>query len=203
MAPASVAESCTAFATIVDSTVSRSSVEFTAWLTSPRCPKFRHRSAKVFRASPWLVQQTRVLNGDHGLTGKRCECRSLLFGERASGNTDHAKRTNGRLVAYHGDDGHGPIAAGHEAPCDRKFRWRVFGVRDVDDLTVENGGTVHVFACQSERKPAPPRLGSRRICESDSLDLISVGKRDADRRTRKELQAALDDGIEHRLRVRK
>src|SRR5215467_11135980 len=35
MAPASVPESWTALATIVDSTVWRSSVEFTAWLTSP------------------------------------------------------------------------------------------------------------------------------------------------------------------------
>ena len=64
---------------------------------------------------------------------------------------------------------------------------------------------MHVLAGKRIREPAPPRLGSRRIQlrESDSLDLISVGKRDADRRIRKQLRTTLNDGIERRLRVRK
>ena len=47
MAPASVAESCTALATIVDSTVSRSSVELTAWLTSPSACSSRYRAREL------------------------------------------------------------------------------------------------------------------------------------------------------------
>ena len=64
---------------------------------------------------------------------------------------------------------------------------------------------MHVLAGKRIREPAPPRLGSGRIRlrESDSLDLISVGKRDADRRIRKQLRTTLNYGIKRRLRVRK
>src|SRR2546430_10258175 len=82
MAPASVLESCVALATMVVSTVSRSSVEFTAWLISPSaCSSPIDWLSSRVRAC--TSSNSRVLDRDHRLVGERRDQLDLLFGEGA------------------------------------------------------------------------------------------------------------------------
>src|SRR5262249_53217777 len=80
MAPASVPESCTALATMVESTVSRSSVEFTAWDTSPSARNsLTERPSSSVRV-PQFGQQPCILNRDDCLVGEGRHQLDLLFG---------------------------------------------------------------------------------------------------------------------------
>jgi hypothetical protein len=68
--PASVLESWVALATMVVRTVSRSSVELTAWLTSPSAPQLLDRLRELARARLHLVEEPHVLDRDHRLVGE-------------------------------------------------------------------------------------------------------------------------------------
>ena len=55
---------------MVESTFSRSSVEFTACETSPSARNSADRAAKFVRALAQLGEQPRILDGDDGLGGE-------------------------------------------------------------------------------------------------------------------------------------
>ena len=82
MTPASVPDSCVAFATMVSSTVCRSSVELTAWVTSRQRLQLLHRARELIGALAQLIEQPRVLDGDDGLRGEVRDQLDLLVGER-------------------------------------------------------------------------------------------------------------------------
>src|SRR5262249_21713763 len=108
------------------------------------------------------------------------------------------------IGGHHGHSRVRAIAAGQEvAGADRQFRRWARNVGNVDDLAIENSGASHVLASERDRKPASKRFdaggvggGGRR-----RLHFISIPGQGDDRTTRKQLQPALDDRIEHRLSV--
>src|SRR5262245_31668065 len=107
MAPASVPESWTALATIVDNTVSRSSVEFTAWVTSPSA-----RSSSTERASSRVhrIEQPHILDRDHRLACESCQQCNLLVREWPHlGATNH-ERANGLVLPQQGNGENGPVS---------------------------------------------------------------------------------------------
>jgi hypothetical protein len=73
----------------------------------------------------------------------------------------------------------------------------------VDQPAVENRRAVHVLALQRERKARAPGCRAHGIGLGDGGDprLACLGQRHRDRGTRKQLQAPLHDGLEHRLHV--
>ena len=70
MAPASVSESCTALATMVSSTVLRSSVEIDRLAHFPQAFNSPTERASSRRARLDLVKQAHILDGDHRLVGE-------------------------------------------------------------------------------------------------------------------------------------
>src|SRR5262249_24164416 len=104
MPPASVPESWTALATIVVSTVSRSSVEFTAWDTSPsaRSSSTERASSRVSRLH--LVKEPHVLDRDQRLVGESGDELDLPVRERLD------------VIALETDDGDHYVVAQQRNP---------------------------------------------------------------------------------------
>ena len=151
-----------------------------------------------------LVEQAGVLDGDDGLVGESLQHRKLLVRERPGREAHDAERADRGIAAHHGHHRHRPVAARQEVPAaGREFERRVPDVGDVHDPGVENGGAVHVLARERKREPAPPRLGASgiRLGDGRGPHLVPVRERDADGGVGEELQPALHDGIEHRLRI--
>ena len=68
--------------TMVSSTVSTSSVELTARLTSPSAVQLLDRLGQLARPRLQLLEEADVLDGDDGLVGEGLEQRDLPVGER-------------------------------------------------------------------------------------------------------------------------
>ena len=75
---------------MVFSTTFRSSVELTARPTSPRAELLR---ARELLRRLHLLEQPRVLDGDHGLVGEGLDQLDLLVGERAGPRCDRRRST--------------------------------------------------------------------------------------------------------------
>ena len=71
----------TALATMVESTVSRSSVEFTAWRHFAERAQLLDRAARARRCAGAVRQKPRILDRDDRLTAKAGHKRDLLVGE--------------------------------------------------------------------------------------------------------------------------
>ena len=82
---------------MVVSTVSRSSVELTAWPTSPSAVSSLDRAGELLRPRLQLAEQAGVLDGDHRLVGEGLEERDLVVGEPAGLAAGHRDRPD-RLV---------------------------------------------------------------------------------------------------------
>ena len=91
-------------------TVSRSSVELTAWLTSPsaRSSSTERPSSVVLIAQ--LVEQTNVLNGDDGLVGECGDQLDLLVAERPHRVTLQNNDADGHAFAHQRNRQHGSHA---------------------------------------------------------------------------------------------
>ena len=96
MAPASVPESCTALATMVESTVSRSSVEFTAWDTSYAARAVSRPSGRVHRCAGAVRRVAAILDRDHCLVGEGLDQLDLLVGEGPHGFALKDQDSDGR-----------------------------------------------------------------------------------------------------------
>ena len=99
-------ESCTALATMVESTVSSSSVEFTACDTSPSARSSLDRAAEFVGALAQFVEQSRILDGDDCLVGEGLDQLDLLVGEGlhlVAVDDEYADR---RLSRKHGNAEH-------------------------------------------------------------------------------------------------
>ena len=133
-------ESCAALATMVESTVSRSSVELTAWLTSPsaRSSPTERPSSSVRCAQ--LVEQPRVLDGDHRLVGEVREQLNLLVGERTHFLTIDGDRADQLVLLQHR---HGEKCP-HAAELDRRNSGRK-AFTDVDLVSREVSDMNHLF----------------------------------------------------------
>ena len=79
---------------MVESTVSSSSVEFTACETSPSARNSPDRAGKLIGALAQLGQQARVFNGDDGLAGEARDQLDLLVGKGTDFLAGHSERTD-------------------------------------------------------------------------------------------------------------
>jgi hypothetical protein len=128
----------------------------------------------------------------------------LLVRERPRREAYNAERADRLTAAHHGHDRDRPVAACKEVPAAScKFSERFPDVGNVHDLAIENGVAVHVLPREGVWKSAPPRFGASGIGFGDGrgLDYVTAPERDADGGVRKELQAALNYGVEHRLGI--
>ena len=90
--------SCVARDTMVDSTVSRSSVELTAWPTSPNALSSPTDRVSSRGTRLQLLEQPDVLDRDHGLIGKGLEQRDLRVGERSGFGPADARLRQSRVL---------------------------------------------------------------------------------------------------------
>ena len=93
MAPPAVSDISQAWPRMVSSTVFRSSEELTAWLTCPSAFSSATERDSSRRARLHLLEQPRVLDGDHGLVGERLEQIDLPVGERSHGSCGQRRCT--------------------------------------------------------------------------------------------------------------
>src|SRR5262249_27178551 len=101
MAPASVPEICIAVAMIVTSTVRNSSVELTAWETSPSARSSSTERVSFRRARAQFAEQPGVLDGDDGLGGEILQQRHLLVGKRPDFLPEDDDRADQYMVLEH------------------------------------------------------------------------------------------------------
>src|SRR5262249_14933360 len=151
-------------------------------------------------------EQPRVLDGDDGLIGKRLENRTLLVRERAGRAPRQGQRADRDIAAHHWHGRVRPITGGQKvARADGQF-WRgLLYVGDSHDPTIENRGAGHVLTAQRDRKPAPNRFDASRIGGGHRrrINFIPIREQDDYRSAWKQLQPALDDGVEYRLGIAK
>ena len=129
----------------------------------------------------------------------------LLVGERPGHKPHDAEQADRLIAAHHGHDRDRAVAAGQEvlAPGG-KFRRGIRHVGNIHDPAIKQGCAVHVIPREGGTgNCASPRFDASRIRRGDGrgVDRVPVPERDADEGARKELQPALHDGVEHRLRV--
>ena len=88
---------------------------------------------------------------------------------------------------------------------DSQFRRWDRGVRNVDELTIKNGGASDVLASERDRKPASKRFDASGVGGGDRrrIDFLPIRQQDDDRSARKEPQPALGTigQVEYRLGI--
>jgi len=152
-----------------------------------------------------LVEQAHVLDRDDRLVGEGAQQRHLLVGQRARQVAHHADRTDGRIASQHRHDRHRARAAAEEIADARQQRALGVcrGIRNVDHPAIEDGERVHVLTREPEwkaRRPGCPALGIE-VGDCREPHLVAVGQHHGDGGIREQIQAALHDGFEDRLRV--
>ena len=151
-----------------------------------------------------LIEQPRVLNGDHGLVREGAQQFSLLVGKRPRIAPYDVQRANRLIAAHHRHYRHGAVSAGQQilCPC-RQFLRRLMRVSKINFAPVKDRCARDKLVRQRHRKAPPQGLdtGFVRPANSAELDQIMVGKRNGHDRIRKQVQSAADDGVEGRLRV--
>src|SRR6516164_4404391 len=180
IAPASVPESCTAFATMVDSTVSRSRVEFTAWDTSPRaCNSLTERpSSSVRRRSS---SSSRTLSIAIAAWSAKVSTRAICL----SVNSHHAQQ----VVTFEYRDRDNCPELPDIFGCNRIFRIG-HGIGNVDHSAFDRGATSSTAPVEAHwvlPEMVPKRLWSiERHCHPQQLAVeapneSSVGPTQPDR----------------------
>ena len=131
--------------------------------------------------------------------------RKLLVGQRSGHKPHDAEQADRLIAARHGHDRDCAVAAGQEvlAPGG-KFRRGIRHVGNIHDPAIKQGCAVHVIPRErGTGNCASPGFDESRIRRGDGrgVDRGPIPERDADEGARKELQPALHDGVEYRLRV--
>src|SRR4029079_15514474 len=86
----------------------------------------------------------------------------------------------------------------------RDFGWRAQSVGHVYNFSIEKRSAMHVVARERDREAGLVHLGASRVGlgKCGGPQRISIGKRDENGSVGEDLQPALHDRIEYRLRVR-
>ena len=84
-----------------------------------------------------------------------------------------------------------------------KFERHFSGVGNVYDPPIKDRDTVHIFPRERNRPAAPQRFSASgiRFGKRGGPQLVAVGEHNEDRSTGKELQPALNNGLEYRLGI--
>ena len=194
--PPSMPASWVARETIVLSTVSRSSVELTAWPTSPSAfSSPTERVSSAVRASQ-LLEQPHVLDGDHRLVGEGLEQRDLLVGERPGLVRGRRRSTPIGLPSRSiGTARHAAEAAAPSAASCVAYSGSASTSGMCDDARASGSrARRHVSRLGAHRedrrsdRSMPP--GSR-SCERDQVDQLAVEREDDRRARRRTARSAL------------
>ncbi len=109
------------------------------------------------------------------------------------------------IAAHHRHDRNRAVAAGQEVlGPGGKFGRGIRRVGNIHDPAIKQGCAVHIIPRErGTGNCASPRFDASRIRRGDGrgVDRVPVPECDADEGTRKELQPALNNGLEHRLGV--
>src|SRR4029079_15704602 len=162
------------------------------------------RLGQIVRALAQLVEQPRVLDGDHRLRRVALQRRDLPSGEFSRHQPHDAERADGGSATHHRYDCHGPITTGQKVFCsNRKFRRCLTAVGNVQNFFIEERNAAKILARHRDLPTARPSFCADRIRlgKRSSTQFVAVRKGNKNGSVGKDLQSALHDRVKNGLRT--
>src|SRR5262245_50594492 len=185
--------------TIVLSTTSTSSVELSAWLTSPRARNSPTDLVSLACPRLELLEQTHILNGDDRLIGEGLQKLYLLFGERLYFPSPDLYTADAHALSQqgHAQDCPVPEPTGKGASFRKLFGF-LLKISHVNHLPLEHRTASHRSADQRQCELSN-RPGWNRAVMSDEKQRVAVYAEDTAIGRLTETSRSLGHGVEHGL----